>query len=180
MKERRSLKAIREGCCFLLFASMTACTYGETEVAEDDVETDDVALTDTLVEEELDTSQATTYYMAWDMDDDGLLSEEEFTAGFYQIWDLNKDEIVSIYEWTTVLSDHSYNIDAKDWQPWDTDGDGFIERVEFDAVFPKTGLYGTWDSDGDGLMEEREYITGSLSLWDTDGDNVMDEAEYKQ
>ncbi|RDV13663.1 hypothetical protein DXT99_17980 [Pontibacter diazotrophicus] len=180
MKERRSLKAIRNGLCFFLLAAITACTYGETEVAEDDVETDDVAVTDTLIEEEIDTTLMTSYYKAWDVDGDGFLSEEEFTSGFYQIWDLNKDGRVSTGEWTTVTSNYTYNIDARDWQPWDTDGDGFIERVEFDAVFPRTGLYGTWDTDGDGLIEEREYISGSFNLWDTDGDEVLDKAEYVQ
>lgn len=178
-KERRSLKSLVYFLCFFLLVAMTACYYGETEVAEEN-EPGELAVTDTLVEEEFDTPLLTINYKAWDLDDDGFLSEEEFTAGFYQTWDLNKDGRISMGEWTRVLSDYGNGIDAADWQPWDTDGDGFVERVEFDADFAGMGWYGAWDKDGDGLITEQEYTTGAYTLWDTNGDNVLDETEYVQ
>lgn len=178
-KETNTLKRIRNGLWFVLMAGMVAC-YGETEVAEDDAVADDVAVADTRDADEYYTTFGnTTYYGDWDVDNDRFLNEEEFTASFFQTWDLNNDGRISQGEWNTVISDYSNGIDATNWQAWDTDGDGFMERVEFDASFPAMGWRDSWDTDSDDRITNKEYAAGIFTLWDTNGDNVLDETEYK-
>lgn len=178
-RETNALKALRNGCCFLLVAGMVACN-GETEVVEDEFYDDDVAVAtaDTWERDEYYSDfTATTYYEDWDMDDDNLLDEEEFNAGFYETFDQNNDGRVSQEEWTRVVSD--FGIDAlADWQAWDTDGDGFIDRAEFDADFAGMGWYGAWDTDDDNRITEREYTDGVFAIWDKNDDNVLDETEF--
>lgn len=177
-KETNTLKGIRIGICFLLVAGMAACN-GETEVVEDDFYDDDVAVAtaDTWDRDAYYSDfTATTYFEDWDKNDDNLLDEEEFTAGFYETFDQNKDGRISQEEWITVVSD--FGIDrAADWEAWDTDGDGFIDRATFDADFAEMGWYGAWDADADSRITEREYTDGVFVIWDKNNDNVLDETE---
>lgn len=55
------MKAIRNGLCFILLAGMAACNGG-AEVAETEVVTDEVAVTDTWDEDEYYTTFGSTNF----------------------------------------------------------------------------------------------------------------------
>lgn len=176
-REMSILKGIRNGLCFFLMAGTVACN-GETGTVEDNV-TDEAAVAETKDKEEFHRAFASTsHYENWDLNNDNFLDEEEFRVSFYQTWDLDNDGRISQGEWTTVVSDYSNHIDATDWRAWDTDGDGFIDRVEFDANFAEMGWYTGWDTNGDGQVDLREYTDGAFAIWDENDDNVLDETEF--
>lgn len=180
MERRRMtfLKVIGKGLSFFLLAGLVACN-GETEEVEDEVVTDDAVVVETWDEDDYyHTFTAATYYKDWDVDGDKFLSEEEFTASFYETFDLNKDGRVSQGEWNRVIADYTNDVDAANWEAWDPDGDGFIEKVEFDAEFLQMGWYDTWDTDKDRRVTDREYAAGVFTIWDKNGDNHLDETEY--
>lgn len=179
--ETSTLKAIRNGLCLFLLAGAVACNGGtevaETEVTDNEVITDDVAVADTWDEDEFYTTfTGTNYYEDWDLDDDNFLDDDEFTTSFYQTWDTDNDGMIEEAEWTTAVAD--YNLEGADWAAWDTDGDGFIETAEFDTGFDNMGWYTAWDTDGDGLIEEREYTDAVYTIWDENDDDVLDDTEY--
>ncbi|MFD2515971.1 EF-hand domain-containing protein [Pontibacter locisalis] len=120
----------------------------------------------------------TAHFEGWDLDDDGFLSEEEFTSSFYQSWDTDNDNRISQNEWTKAMKD--FRVDPADWTAWDTDGDGYLEMAEFETDFSMIGWYDAWDSDNDRQVTDREYTTGVYSLMDTNGDNILDETEYNR
>lgn len=154
---------------------MMACN-GETETVESEVVTDDVAVADTWDEEAYYTTFTnTTYYEDWDLNDDGLLSEEEFRTSFYETFDTDNDGRISQSEWTSAVSD--FGVNAADWTAWDTDGDGFIDMAEFTTSFSQVGWYDTWDLDDDAMITEREYTAGVFRIWDENDNNVLDETE---
>ncbi len=79
-------------------------------------------------------------FVAWDLDDDGYLSADEFDEGIYATWDLDDDGVIAENEFA-----------GSDFRLWDVDGDGYIEDDEFDAI------YATWDLDGDGVLDDDEF-----------------------
>lgn len=104
----------------------------------------------------------TYVYDDWDMDDDDLIAEEEF----YTTWN-----------------------DAGYYEAWDTDGDGYIDAMEWEAGvdeyysdwdYDAYGDFANWDLDDDELLGEDEFGEGYYTAWDMDGDGYIDATEYEQ
>lgn len=163
--------------CFLLLAGMVACN-GETEVIEEEEAIrDEVVVADAWDEDEFYTTFSNNaFFEDWDLDNDGFLTEEEFTASFIRTWDLDNDGRISQSEWDAAKLD--YGVDAANWTAWDTDGDGYIEEAEFETEFTRIGWYDAWDLDDNAQLTEQEYTTGVFRIWDENNDNRLDETEY--
>lgn len=80
-------------------------------------------------------------YEDWDRDGDGLVSTEEFNAGFvnanpYKDWDADQDGVINEYEWNTGLS--KFPKDSTNYgvfSDWDTDRDGYVNADEYHKWF---------------------------------------------
>lgn len=73
---------------------------------------------------------------AWDTDDDGVLTQEEFNEG--------------------VASSETFAGWRSYFEAWDTDDDGQLGEHEFTAGFMEAGVFGRWDADDDGSLDEDE------------------------
>lgn len=95
-------------------------------------------------------------YEDWDMDNDGIVTDEEFypmfdEVGYYKAWDYDNDGLVEYTEWENTLVDYDF-LDDDYYYDWDMDGDGVLDYDEFNK-----GIYTLWDTDGDGDIERIEY-----------------------
>lgn len=92
--------------------------------------------------------------MDWDLDADGVFSQDEFNTGFT-------------------------NMGA--YGGWDTDADGMLNQDEFGAGFGDVGGdFGAWDADGDGLLTQDEWNAGNFSRYDVDRSGSIDASEVNQ
>jgi len=99
-------------------------------------------------------------YTYYDDDMDELLTAEEFEAaytdiGYYNTWDLNDDGILDENEWATGISNYYGDYDGDDYgvyDDWDLDNDGYINDDEF-----VDNNFAFWDTDDDGFVDEVEY-----------------------
>jgi hypothetical protein len=116
----------------------------------------------------------------WDRDGDGQIGSGEFADGLFRAWDLDDDGTLSIDEWDASvdlwLGESDVDLSA---QAWDEDGDGEISRREFTATLQATDLFGRaeLDDDADELLDEDEFTAGIFDLVDIDGDAVAGEQE---
>lgn len=51
--------------------------------------------------------------------------------------------------------------------PYDTDGDGFIDRSEFNDV-PLLTLYDAWDHDHDGMISDSDWTRVTAQFYDAE------------
>jgi hypothetical protein len=100
----------------------------------------------------------------WDLDNDNLLNEDEFTVSYYETWDLDNDGILEKNEWDTAVAD--FGVTGADWDAWDADADGVLEMEEFETGFGTFNYFDDWDLDDDGLLRDREYTDGVFGLWE--------------
>lgn len=97
----------------------------------------------------LEDGEYKTY--AWgraDWDNDGYLEETEYvkyTEVYYDTYDLEYDTFIA----------------------YDTDGDGFINRTEFNDI-PTAPLYKAWDYDEDGSVSSKDWDKISVEYIDRD------------
>lgn len=99
-------------------------------------------------------------YTDWDTNADERIDEEEFyTAydeiGYYNEWDLNDDDLIDDEEWGTGIGGYypDYNYEEEGmFEDWDLNNDDFVDQDEF-----VSGAYTLWDVDGDGKIEKVEY-----------------------
>lgn len=155
-----NLAAVTEG---------TVAPGGEVKAAAQD---DDRLFTD-LTETDL--------FEGWDIDNDNLLAENEYSVAFFDTWDINEDENLDEDEWNTALADYGLDDDpAWAWATWNTDNDAFVEEEEFDLELGDTEYFAVWDVNDDNLLDEREYAKGIYALWiEAEDDGILDDNEYK-
>lgn len=89
-----------------------------------------------IAQEETEQGDFEWSYSEWDANNDGMLDEQEFDAGY--------DEV--------GLYDELYD-------DWDVNGDGVLDEDEFGD-----GLYDSWDKDDNGYLEEDE--AEEIGFWD--------------
>jgi hypothetical protein len=123
----------------------------------------------------------------WDVDDDGSIDEQEFSAGVFSGFEGDAiDQIDSSEAETheTALSQDSLwgnEQYGSDYEAWDLDGNGVIARFEFTTGFvERGGSIGEWDDDRNALLSESEFSSGVFSLYDRDDSSVLEEAELSR
>lgn len=96
----------------------------------------------------------------WDADEDGVLSEEEWSTGFtdadlFNDWDADDSGAINSDEFGEGLF----------WR-FDDDGDGVLTQAEwdegFDTWYGETAVdleFGIWDADGDGVVSQEEFVS---------------------
>ena len=170
----------------MAFVGFSGCTTNETETATE-VETAETT-TDAMTEDEaiaMDTWDADRFstsfdsnnkFDAWDLDDDGMLDENEFGTTFYSTWDANRDNMLDENEWNAGVAD--FGLTGQSWAAWDANKDNALSSAEFNAGLKQQNYMRNWDKDNDGRINKREYTDGVFMLWDTNRDGMLDTNEY--
>lgn len=94
---------------------------------------------------------------AYDADADGLLYEDEFTAGLYSDWDTDDDDFLDADEFGAGVDAYDA-FDGWDgyYDTWDADDDDLLGYDEFETGFSDVGYYDTWDADASGYLDGDE------------------------
>ncbi len=111
------------------------------------------------------------WFAGRDADGDGLLAQDEFSAGLYDTYDRDDDGLFSEEEREVGFGD------TEAYSTWDGDADGMLSEDEFNAGFGESEMYGAWDADGDSMLSEEEYTTWVYNAYDADGTGYIEEAE---
>ncbi|MBM2576629.1 hypothetical protein JQC91_09965 [Jannaschia sp. Os4] len=119
----------------------------------------------------------TGYYTALDRDEDGLLSQSEYSTGLYADFDRDNDRLISADEFEMGYGRYmgTDTYDASMFDTYDADGDGMLMQSEF-GTFYGEGYADTWatiDADADGFLSTDEYSTGLYNAADLDRDQVL-------
>lgn len=121
----------------------------------------------------------TGYFDHYDADADGLLDETEVATATYGMMDLDDDGVLTVDEWDTWvdtrLGEAAVDLDV---DAWDQDGDGIITRDEFDDTAIATSLYADYDADTDGYYGRDEFGNAIFDLTDANDDDFVVEDEY--
>lgn len=93
-----------------------------------------------------------------DVDNSGYLEDGEYKSYAFGRADWDNDGYLEETEWasyTEVYYD-PYELDYDSYTAYDTDGDGFIDRGEFNDI-PTVSLFTVWDYDSDDLIDEDDW-----------------------
>lgn len=102
-----------------------------------------------------------------DVDRSGYIDEGEWRAYAFGRADWDDDGYLEKTEWvkyTEVYFD-PYELDYDEYVAYDTDGDGFIDRGEFNDV-PTAELYESWDYDEDTMISDDDWDEVTAHYYD--------------
>ena len=116
---------------------------------------------------------------AWDADEDGSLSEEEFYNTTFGNTDADDDDGITEEEWNAGYAGmYGGYVEEGDFSTFDADGDGVLNSDEWNQGFTETEWYGTYDADDDSLVTDTEWDAGLFGDWDVNDDDMIDEDEF--
>lgn len=119
-------------------------------------------------------------FTAWDADDDGFLSEEEFYTTTFANTDADDDDFISEDEWNAGATGMFGNyVGDDDFATWDADEDGSLDANEWNTGFADTEMFTTYDADATGTITETEWNEGLYGDWDMDDDDMINLDEYR-
>lgn len=118
------------------------------------------------------------YYDDWNTTDDEYLDDEDFYTRVYSLWDADEDALLTEEEWTAGYELHYKDYTDDDFIAIDTDGDGYIDYNEFFEVMGDTDYYISWDVDADAYLNQWELARFVFNNWDTNNSNFIDPEEY--
>ncbi|MFZ3585298.1 hypothetical protein ACOI1H_24710 [Loktanella sp. DJP18] len=107
----------------------------------------------------------------WDEDGDGALVSDEFAGGLFERFDEDNSGTLTVGEWDSGI-DSFYGEAAVDasFENWNTDGDEVLSEEEFMAQFMEAGLFENYAIAGGTEVE--------IGAWDADGDSMLSEDEF--
>lgn len=73
-----------------------------------------------------------TYYGDYDLNDDDLLDEDEFSEGLYGTWDADEDVVLAFDEFNAEFAETGI------FDDWDADDDAYLTEEEFGAGLDDT------------------------------------------
>ncbi|MEF2553452.1 PRC-barrel domain-containing protein [Aurantimonas sp. A2-1-M11] len=114
----------------------------------------------------------------WDANADQRIDEDEFYVGTYHIWDADNDGVLTSEEYTAGWDGWLVDEERVTYASLDADTDGVVSEDEFGAGLGNTSAFGTWDTAGDGFLDEEEFSTGLYNVYDIDNDNIIAQSEY--
>ncbi|WP_055662857.1 PRC-barrel domain-containing protein [Jannaschia seosinensis] len=113
----------------------------------------------------------------WDADADLVIDEDEFYVGVYDAWDVDDDEILTDVEYTEGWSTWFGDYEPIGYSDLDLDADAELVADEFATGLGQTELYDTWGAGGD--LGEEQFVTVLYDVYDADDDLVVTQAEYE-
>jgi hypothetical protein len=116
--------------------------------------------------------------LAWDADTEEGLSREEFVEGVRGAWDLDDDGRVTEEEWRDA-SDDVWGDEAGAFADWDGDGDSELDANEVSEGLETRGLYDVVDKDRDALVDDEELADWFYDVFDLDDDAEIDQTEWE-
>ncbi len=104
-----------------------------------------------------------------DVDKSGYLESGEYQSYAFGKADWDNDGYLEDSEWTSYTEVYydTWDQEYETYTQYDTDGDGFIDRSEFNAV-PVTGVYDAWDYDNDGMLGDNDWDQVTTYYYDND------------
>lgn len=166
---------------------------GETEILEDDTETElgEEGMTDNSFaqydanrDNQWDENEFTESYQGefsgYDADTSGDLSNEEFTGATFKSTDRNRDNSIDRQEWDEGYN-NSYGEFAKkeDFDRFDTDKSGDLSDAEWNQGFVQSTWFVTYDTDKNKNVSSQEWNRANFSRWDRNDDGFLDQQEFQ-
>jgi hypothetical protein len=132
-----------------------------------------------LDENEWTTWDADRDRSAWNTDGEDGLSAEEFGATTVTLWDRDDDGLVSEDEWTEG-TDRWFgdDVDYGVWADWDMDGDSELDANEVREGFETNNLYDRVDGDADAIIDDEELADWFFDVFDLNDDAQIDTTEW--
>ncbi len=118
------------------------------------------------------------YWDDWNPDDDENLDEDDFYTFTYAIIDVDDDELLTPEEWVYGYDYYYGDYLVDDFVAYDVDGDGYLEYAEYYDVLYDTDFYATWDIDMDTYLSKAELAENVFELWDTNDTGLMSKSEF--
>jgi hypothetical protein len=112
------------------------------------------------------TQETTVYrwqtFNEWDANQDGFIEAPEYQDYAFGIADIDRDGRLQDNEWTTYTRTFydPVNVGYNKITYYDADGDGFVERKEFQKLSAAEGersLYRMWDYDRDNRVSPDDW-----------------------
>ncbi len=133
---------------------------------------------DGFIDEDEFPNTYTNDLTTWDADGDGSLSSEEFYNTTFMNTDADDDDLIDEDEWNAGYAGMYGNYADDDFATYDADADGYLDNDEWNTVYVDSDWYETYDADNDAMVTEDEWNTGLYTGWDTDMDGMINETEY--
>lgn len=118
------------------------------------------------------------YYDDWNLTDDEYLDDEDFHTTVYHMWDVDDDMMLTRDEWTGGYDYYYGNYVVVDYEEIDVDADGLISFDEYNDWAYDTHFYADWDYDADTFLSEEELAKGVFENWDVDNSQAIERDEY--
>jgi hypothetical protein len=103
---------------------------------------------------------------------------ENFYEVDFEVWDINDDELLSEEEWT---KGHEYlysDFVNKNFKEIDLDNDGYLAFKEYRSSLSETNYYYKWDINKNHAVGESELASVVFDVVDTNRDGIISEEEY--
>ncbi|SDJ97952.1 hypothetical protein SAMN05421823_101572 [Catalinimonas alkaloidigena] len=78
----------------------------------------------------------------------------------------------------TMSQSQTPEMNAPDYNSWDTNSDRNIDSDEFYQGFTTSDMYRTWDTNQDGMIDDAEYNNAAYGFWDADRNQSINESEW--
>jgi hypothetical protein len=128
-----------------------------------------IAFAPVSVQAEADNTYKWDSFEDIDVNRSGYLENGEYKSYAFGKADWDNDGYLEDSEWvayTEVYYD-PWELEYESYTQYDTDGDGFIDRTEFNEV-PTVGLYDAWDYDNDNLINDNDWDKVTTYYYDQD------------
>ncbi len=136
-------------------------------------------------------------YSQWDLNGDGVISENEFYTVLFKRLDSNKNGSLSLKEWTpgekylfgiflkTERERRNKRAKVKTgaeitgFEFFDSNKDKKITPGEFDAGIKVTGYFQSYDTNKNGRINREELNNGVFRNMDLDGNGIIEKHEFE-
>lgn len=111
---------------------------------------------------------------AYDTDGTAGITSDEYRDGVFTSYDVDRNNMIDEREYGYL----GRSFGERDIKEYDADGDGMLNRDEYNTYYDRSGVYRRYDANSDGLLDENEYRAGSLYSYDRNYDNEIGEDEF--